>query len=91
MNERYYLMSGETLEHYFRHLNLDERRRKYLENLKEGKQVDKEIEEEYFKNGIGEQHSLIAEDKYSMYMKRFVIHRHPNRAPLTRYSWNGTS
>ena len=35
-------MSGETLEHYFRHLNLDERRRKYLENLKEGKQVDKD-------------------------------------------------
>jgi len=66
-------------------------RRKYLENLKEGKQVDKEMEEQYFKNGIGEQHSLIAEDKYSMYMKRFVIHRDPNRAPLTHYSWSGTS
>jgi len=85
MNEMYYLMSGETLEHYFRRLNLDERRRKYLENLKEGKQVDREIE------GIGEQHSLIAEDKYSMYMKRFVIHRHPNRTPLARYSWSGIS
>jgi hypothetical protein len=90
MNERYYLMSGETLEHYFRHLNLDERRRKYLENLKEGRQVDKEIEEQRFKNGIGEQHLLIAEDKYSTYMKRFVIHRH-HRTPLTRYSRSGTS
>ena len=73
MNERYYLMSGETLEHYFRHLNLDVRRRKYLENLKEGKQVDKEIEEQCFKNGIGEQHSLIAEDKYSKLSIRFPI------------------
>ena len=33
-------MSGETLEDYFRLLNLDETRRKYLENIKEGKQVD---------------------------------------------------
>ena len=31
-------------------LNLDERRRKYLENLKEGKQVDKEIEEQRSKH-----------------------------------------
>ena len=81
-------MSGETLEDYFRHLNLDESRRKYLENIKEGKQVDKEIEEQHFKNAIGEQHSLIAEARYSMYIKRFVIHRHP-MAPLTR--WSGTS
>ena len=83
MNERYYLMSGETLEDYFRHLNLDDSRKKYLENIKEGKQVDKETEEQYFKNGIGEQDSLITEDRYSMYMKRFVIHP---RAPLTRLS-----
>jgi hypothetical protein len=76
-------MSGEILEDYFRHLNLDDSRRKYLENIKEGKQVDKETEEQHFKNGIGEQHSLIGEDRYSMYMKRFVIHR---RAPLTRWT-----
>ena len=83
-------MSGETLEDYFSRLSIDETRRKYLENIKEGKQVDKEIEEQCFKNGIGEQHSLIAKDKYSMYMKRFVIHRH-HRTPLTRYSRSGTS
>ena len=76
MNERYYLMSGETLEDYFRHLNLDESRREYLENLKEGKHVDKEMEEQHFKNGNGEQHYPIAEHRYFMYMKRFVIHRH---------------
>jgi hypothetical protein len=80
-------MSGETLEDYFRHLNLDERRRKYLENVKEGKQIDKEIQEQYFKNGNGEQHSLIAEVMYSTYMKRFAIHRHQNYAPLSIYTW----
>ncbi|HYV52234.1 MAG TPA: hypothetical protein VE971_02975 [Candidatus Eisenbacteria bacterium] len=70
-------MSGETLEDYFRHLNLDDGRRKYLENIKEGKHVDKELEE-HFKNGNREQHSPIAEYKYSMYMKRFVIYHHQN-------------
>jgi hypothetical protein len=44
MDEMYYMMSGETVEDYFRHLNLDDSRRKYLENIKEGKQVDKETE-----------------------------------------------
>ena len=80
MNERYYLMSGETLEDYFRntHLYLDESRREYLENIKEGKHVDKEIEEQHSKNGNGEQHSPIAEHRYFMYMKRFMIHRHQN-------------
>jgi len=34
-NERYYLMSGETLEDYFRSLSLDETRRKYLEDIEE--------------------------------------------------------
>jgi len=29
------LMSGETLEDYFRSLNLDETRKKYLEDIKE--------------------------------------------------------
>jgi hypothetical protein len=79
MNERYYLMSGETIEDYFRFLNLDETRRKYLENIKEGKQVDREIEEQLFKNGNREQHSVIAAQRYSTYMKRFVIHRYRNR------------
>ena len=73
------LMSGATLEDYFRHLNLDNTRRKYLENIKEGKQVDKEIQEQ-----IAEQHSLIAEERYSTYMKRIVIQRYTNR-PLTIY------
>jgi hypothetical protein len=78
MNERYYLMSGQTLEDYFRSLNLDETRRKYLENIKEGKQVDIAIQEQHFKNGNVQQHSLIVEGMYSRYMKRFLIHRHPN-------------
>jgi hypothetical protein len=91
MNERYYLMSGETLEDYFRLLNLDETRRKYLENIKEGKQVNREIEEQLFKDGNREQHSVIAEHRYSIYMKRFVIDRYTNRAPITRYTWNHTS
>jgi hypothetical protein len=84
MNERYYLMTGEKLEDYFRHHNLDETRRKYLENIKEGKQVDKEIEE-HFKNGNGQEHSLNAQDRYSIYMKRFMIHRHPNPVLRTSY------
>jgi hypothetical protein len=87
MNERYYLMSGEKLEDYFRHHNLDETRRKYLENIKEGKRVDREIEEQSVN---GQQHSLIAQDRYSTYMKRFVIHRHPNRALLPSYTWSHT-
>jgi hypothetical protein len=90
MNERYYLMSGETVEDYCRRLNLDETRRQYLENIKEGKQVDREIEE-LFKNGNREQHSVIAEHRYSIYMKRFVIHRYRNPAPITSYTWSHTS
>ena len=78
IDERYYLMSGETLEDYFRSLNLDETRRKYLEDIKEGKQVDMTIQEQHFNNGNVRQRSLIAEGMYSRYMKRFVIHRHPN-------------
>jgi hypothetical protein len=72
-------MSGQTLEDYFRLLNLDETRRQYLENIKEGKQVDRATEEQLFKNGNREQHSLIAEHTYSIYMKRFGIHRYRNR------------
>jgi len=71
-------MSGETLEDYFRSLNLDETRKKYLED-KEGKQVDMAIQEQHIKNGNVQQHSLIAEGMYSTYMKRFLIHRHQNR------------
>ena len=72
-------MSGETLEDYFRRLSLDETQRKYLENIKEGKQVDREIEEQLFKNGNREQYSVITEQRYSTYMKRFVIHHYRNR------------
>jgi len=71
-------MTGQTLEDYFRLLNLDETRKKYLESIKEGKQVDREIEEQLFKNGNAQQHSLIAGGMYSRYMKRFLIHRYPN-------------
>ena len=77
-------MSGETLEDYFRRLSLDETQRKYLENIKEGKQVDGEIEER-FKNVNARHHSLITQDRYSIYMKRFVI-RHPNRSSLISYT-----
>ena len=47
-------MSGETLEDYLRHYNLNDTRRKYLENIKEGKQLDKEMEQLYLENGNGE-------------------------------------
>jgi len=82
------LMSGETLEDYFRRLHLDDTRRKHLEDIKEGKQVNKEIQEQYFK--IAEQHSLIAQERYSTYMKRFVVQRYMNR-PLTIYKWSHIS
>jgi len=78
MDERHYLKSGETLEDYFRSLNLDETRRKYLEDVREGKPVDMAIQE-HFKNRNVQQHSLIAEGMYSRYVKRFLIHRHPNQ------------
>jgi len=38
MNERYYLMSGETLEDYF--TRNQETRRKYLEDIKEGETLE---------------------------------------------------
>ena len=72
-------MSGETLEDYFRHLNLDEARRKFLESMKEGKQQDKEIEEHYLKNGNREEYTPVVSAKYSTYMKRFVLHQRPYR------------
>ena len=37
------MMSGQTLEEYLKYYNLDETRRTYLENIKEGKQQDKVI------------------------------------------------
>jgi hypothetical protein len=76
-------MSGQTLEEYFRSLNLDVTRRKYLEHIKEGKQADMAIQEQHFKNGNVLQHSLLAEGMYSRYMRRFLINRHPN--PRTTY------
>jgi hypothetical protein len=62
-------MSGQTLEEYLKHYNLDETRRKYLLNIKEGKQQDKDLEQ-YFKNGDREQYSVVS-DRYSIYTKKF--------------------
>jgi len=70
-------MSGETLEDYFRNLNLDENRRKFLESMKDGKQQDKELEERYFKNGNREDFTPVISTKYSIYIKRFAVHQHP--------------
>lgn len=72
-------MSGETLEDYFRDVNLDENRRKFLESMKEGKQQDKELEEHYFKSGNRAEFTPVITTKYSMYMKRFEVHQHPYR------------
>ena len=60
-------MSGETLEDYLKHYNLNDNRRKYLENIKEGKQLDKEMEQQYLENGNGEQYSLIVPYRYYIY------------------------
>ena len=79
-------MSGETLEDYFKHCNLDETRRKYLENIKEGKQLDKELE--YFKNVNGEQYSLIVPDRYSIYMKRFDQRKHNRHARDSKFYYS---
>jgi hypothetical protein len=70
-------MSGETLQDYFKRL---------LENIKEGKQVDMAVQEQHFKNGNEETLSPIAEHRYFMYMKRFMIHRHQNYPPFSRYT-----
>jgi hypothetical protein len=79
-------MSGETLEDYFKHCNLDETRRKYLENIKDGKQEDREIEEQYLKNGNRKQDSLIGPDRYSIYMKRFDQWKHNRHiSPLCKF------
>ena len=83
-------MSGETLDDYLKHYNLNDTRRKFLENIKDGKKLDKEMEQRYFKNGNGEQYSLIVPERYSIYMKRFVI-RHPNRSSLISYTSRHTS
>jgi hypothetical protein len=76
------LMSGETVEDYFRRLNLDETRRKFLENIKEGKQEENGIDEHYL-NGISKEYSPIASDWYSIYMKRFAVHHRQRRLVLT--------
>jgi hypothetical protein len=76
-------MSGESLEDYFRRLNLDEGRRKFLENINEGKYEENKIEEHYLKNGNRKEYSPFAPDLYSTYMKRFRVHRHQHWAPIT--------
>jgi hypothetical protein len=54
-------MSGETLEDYCRHLDLDETRRKFLENIKEGKYEGNAIDKHYL-NGNRKECSMIGRD-----------------------------
>jgi hypothetical protein len=75
------LISGEALEDYFRRLNLDDTRRKFLENIKQGKHEENGIEEHYL-NGNRKEYSPIAPDWYSIYMKRFAV-RHRERVVST--------
>jgi len=80
-------MSGETLEDYFRRLNLDETRRKFLEDIKQGKHEENGIEEFYL-NGNRKEYWPIATDWYSIYMKRFTAHHRQRRTrgiPRTSY------
>jgi hypothetical protein len=72
-------MSGETLEDYFRRLNLDETRRKILKNIKQGKREENGIDEHYLYVNRKE-YSPIARDWYSIYMKRFTAHHRQRRA-----------
>ena len=80
------MMSGETLEDYFRHLDLDETRRNFLESIKEEKQEvnGNEDYKNHNKNGNRKEYSQIESDWYSTYMKRFLVHHHTYR-PLTSY------
>ena len=77
-------MSGQTLEEYLKHYNLDKSRRRYLENIKDGKQQDKALEEQYLKNGNREQYTLIVPDWYSIYTKRFAQWTHNRRTANLR-------
>jgi hypothetical protein len=72
-------MSGETLEDYFRRLDLDETRRKILENIKQGKREENGIDERYLYVNRKE-YSPIARDWYSIYMMRFTAHHRQRRA-----------
>jgi hypothetical protein len=78
------LMSGETVEDYFRRLNLDETRKKFLENIRQGKHEEDGIDENYL-NGNRKEYSPIAPYWYSIYMKRFTVHHRQRRAPVTSY------
>jgi hypothetical protein len=53
-------MSGETVEDYFKRLNLDETRRKFLGNIKQGKHEENGIDKHYLKNGNIKEYSPIA-------------------------------
>ena len=80
-------MSGETLEDYFRRLDLDETRRKILEDIKQGKREDNGIDEHYLYVNRKE-YSPIVPDWYSIYMKRFTVRHHQRRTrgiPRTSY------
>ena len=78
-------MSGETLEDYFRRLNLDETRRKILENMKQGKREEIGIDEHYLYVNRKEYSPIVNRDRYSIYMKRFTAHHRQRRAPVTIY------
>ncbi len=73
VNDLTFVMSGETLEDYFRRLNLDETRRKILENIKQGKREENRIDERYLYVNRKE-YSPIGRDWYSIYMRRFTAH-----------------
>jgi hypothetical protein len=75
------LISGETLEDYFRRLKLGKTRRKFLENIKEGKHEQNLIDEHYL-NGNRKEYSPIAPDWYSIYMRRFAVHHRQRRMVL---------
>jgi primase-polymerase (primpol)-like protein len=59
------MMSGESLEDYFRRLNLDEGRREFPESINEGKYEENEIEEHYLKDENRKEYSPSAPDWYS--------------------------
>lgn len=75
------MIPGETLEDYFRRLNLGETRRKFLENIKEGKHEENLIDEHYL-NENRKEYSPIAPDWYSIYMRRFAVHHRQRRMVL---------
>ena len=56
------MISGQSLEDYFRRPNLDKSRRKFLESINEGKYQENKIEERYLKNGNRKEYSPFEPD-----------------------------